>query len=581
MHDMVIRNGTVVDGTGNARFIGDVAIDEKRITAVGGQCGRGRRELDAEGHLVTPGWVDVHTHLDGQASWDPLLTPGANQGTTTAVMGNCGVGFAPCKPDERDMLISVMEDVEDIPGSALHEGITWEWESFPEYMDSLARRQRTIDLGAQVPHCAVRCYVMGERGGAGHAAASAEEIAKMRTVVRQGVEAGALGFTTSRTKLHVTREGVSMPGTYAAEDELMGIGRALGDAGKGVYGLVSDFDDWEQEMDWMRRLSMETGRTINFVLFFRRESDFDRVRQQLAYVAKANAEGARLVPHVGARPVNILMGFDATVNPFMFHQAFAPLVGLSREERLAKLRDPATRAAILAEQLPDDTFSAIPSASDVLRNILHGFDMHYVLGDPPNYEPAAERSIAAIAKREGRSPLEVTYDIMLERDGKELIYHPNFGYDTGDLSRQVTMLQDPNSVVSLADTGAHCGVLCDATVPSYMLSWLVRDRDRGERLELEWAVRAQTRDTARCVGLEDRGTIEPGMKADLNVIDFENLELGQPEVIYDLPAGGKRIYQSVRGYRATVVSGQPIFENGEHTGELPGQLIRGAQPAPH
>ena len=580
MHDLAIRNGTVVDGTGKTRFIGDVAIDGQRISAVGKGCGPARRDIDADGHLVTPGWVDVHTHLDGQASWDPLLTPGANQGTTTAIMGNCGVGFAPCKPDERDMLISVMEDVEDIPGTALHEGITWEWESFPDYMDSLARRRRTIDIGAQVPHCAVRCYVMGERGS-DHSAATPEDIDKMRAIVRGGIEAGAIGFTTSRTKLHVTRDGNTMPGTYADEDELLGIGQALAEAGKGVYGLVSDFDDWKPEMDWMRRLSVDAGCTVNFVLFFRRESDFSRVEEQLAYVARANAEGARLVPHVGARPVNILMGFNATVHPFMLHQNFAPLAELSPTERIARLRDPATRAALLAEEWPaEETLSKVDAGTGVLHNILHRFDMHYVLGDPPIYEPTPERSIAAIAKRQGRSPREVLYDTMLERDGTELVYHPNFGYDTGDLSRQLQMMKDPHSVVSLADTGAHCGVLCDATVPSYLLSWLVRDRDRGERLSLEWAVKSHTQDTARCVGLEDRGIIAPGMKADLNVIDFEKLQLERPQVIYDLPAGGKRIYQGVRGYRATVVSGLPIFENGEHTGELPGALIRGAQPAP-
>ena len=580
MHDLVIRNGTVVDGTGAPRFVGDVAVDGQRIAAVGGRLGPAKRELDADGHLVAPGWVDVHTHLDGQASWDPLLGPGASQGTTTAIMGNCGVGFAPCRPEERDMLISVMEDVEDIPGTALHEGITWEWESFPDYMDSLARRRRTIDIGAQVPHCAVRCYVMGERG-AERSAATGEDIARMRAIVREGIQAGAVGFTTSRTKLHVTRDGNSMPGTYADEDELLGIGRALADAGKGVYGLVSDFDDWEPEMDWMRRLSLSAGCTVNFVLFFRRESDFARVERQLAYAAAANAAGARLVPHVGARPVNILMGFDASVHPFMLHQSYAPLAGLRREERLAKLRDPAVRAAILAEEPPAEMLNMVEAAGDVLHNILHSFHMHYVLGDPPIYEPTPERSVAAIARREGRSAREVAYDLMLERDGKELIYHPNFGYDTGDLSRQLQMMKDPHSVVSLADTGAHCGVLCDATVPSYLLSWLVRDRDRGERLSLEWAVKSHTRDTARCVGLDDRGVIAPGMKADINVVDFENLQLERPEVIYDLPAGGKRIYQGVRGYRATVVSGLPVFERGEHTGELPGQLIRGPQPAAH
>ena len=578
MHDLLIRNGKIADGTGRPAFTGNIAIQDGRITETGSINGRARREIDADGHLVTPGWVDVHTHFDGQASWDPLLTPASNQGTTTVVMGNCGVGFAPCKPDEREMLISVMEDVEDIPGTALTEGISWEWESFPEYLDAMERLPRAIDIGGQVPHCAVRCYVMGERG-ARNEKATEDDIRQMADIVRQGIAAGAVGFTTSRTKLHTTKDGAVMPGTYADEDELLGIGRTLGEIGKGVYGLVSDFDDWEKEMDWMKRLSIETRRPINFVLFFRREEDFPRVQKQLQYVKEAAKEGAVLIPHVGARPVNILMGFDGTVHPFMFHQAYAPLAALPRQERLAKLRDPAVRAAILAEKVTVPP-TGTDSTQAILEAIVHGFDHFYALGSPPDYEPPPQRSIASIARREGREPCAVAYDMLLHDDGKELLYFPNFGYDSGDLSRQLAMMKDPSTVISLADSGAHCGVLCDATVPTHLLSYFVRDRERGERLPLEWTVQAHTRDTARCVGLHDRGTLEPGMKADINIIDFENLQLCKPEVIYDLPAGGRRIYQEVQGYKATMVSGEVIYENGEHTGALPGLLVRGSQPAP-
>ncbi len=578
MYDLLIQNGKIVDGTGKSSFIGNVAIQDGRIVGTGKVDGHARRKIDADGQLVAPGWVDVHTHFDGQASWDPLLTPASNQGTTTVVMGNCGVGFAPCKPEEREMLIGVMEDVEDIPGTALTEGITWEWESYPEYLDAMEKLPRAIDVGSQVPHCAVRCYVMGERG-VHNEKATEDDIRQMAEIVRQGIDAGAVGFTTSRTKLHVTRLGEVMPGTYADEDELLGIGRTLGEIGKGVYGLVSDFDDWEREMDWMKRLSIETRRPINFVLFFRKEDDFPRVQKQLQYVKDAAEEGALLIPHVGARPVNMLMGFDGTVHPFMFHQSYAPLAALPREERLAKLRDPAVRAAILAEKAVAPP-TGVESTQDILHAIVHSFENFYILGSPPNYEPTPEHSIAGIAKREGKEPRAVAYDTLLQNDGKELLYFPNFGYDSGDFSRQIAMMKDPSTVISLADSGAHCGVLCDATVPSHLISYFVRDRNRGERLPLEWTVRSHTRDTARCVGFYDRGTLEPGMKADINIIDFENLQLQKPEVIYDLPAGGRRVYQEVDGYTATVVSGEVIYEKGEHTGALPGKLVRGGQPAP-
>ncbi len=573
MHDLVIKNGKIVDGTGASAFVGDVAVDEGRISAVGKLNGvRAHRSIDADGHLVTPGWVDSHTHFDGQASWDPLLTPSSNQGTTTVIMGNCGVGFAPCKPDQRESLIHVMEDIEDIPGSALTEGISWEWESYPEYLNALERSDHAIDIGSQVPHCAVRCYVMGE-AGANNEAATPEQIDRMTAIVREGIAAGAIGFTTSRTKLHVTRHGSVMPGTYADEHELLGIGRALGDLGRGVYGLVSDFDDWENEMDWMKRLSINTGRPVNFVLFFRKESEFARIQAQLDYVRQAAKEGAQLVPHVSARPGNIMMNFNSTVHPFMFFENFAPLAELSPTERIRRLQDPALRQAILAEKVVIPQIQ-VPDAQDVMAAIITGFDQMYRVESPPDYEPTPDKSIAVRAAAMGVPPRQLAYDILCENNGREMIYFPHFGYGTGDMSRQMQMLKDANSVVSLADSGAHCGVLCDATMPSFLLSYLVRDRERGERIGLEWAVKSHTQDTARCVGITDRGTLEPGMKADINVIDFEQLQLDKPQVVFDLPAGGRRITQTVQGYRAIIVSGEPIFERGEHTGALPGKLIR-------
>jgi N-acyl-D-aspartate/D-glutamate deacylase len=573
-YDLVIRNGRIVDGSGTPAFDGDVAVSNGRIAAVGRVQGGGRREIDAHGKLVTPGWVDVHTHMDGQATWDPLLSPASNHGVTTVVMGNCGVGFAPCKPDAaaRDAMIAVMEDVEDIPGSALHEGIIWEWESFPEYLDALERTPHAIDLAAQVPHCAVRTYVMGERG-VRNETATPEDIAKMAAIVREGIEAGAIGFSTSRTQLHRTRDGEVMPGTYADEAELLGIGAVLGETGKGVYQLVSDWDEWEKEMDWMKRLSIATRRPIGFVLFYRANEEWERVQQQLEFVRQANAEGAQLMPHVGARPVTILMGFDGTAHPFMMHQAFQPLVALSAAERHQRLRDPAVRAAILAESVPS-------FGHPILDRLVCEWDNMYALADDPCYEPAAGESIAAEAARLGVSPAERAYDRMLENDGKRMLFFPVFGYQTHDLSRQLAMLADPNTVLSLSDAGAHCGVLCDASTPTLMLSYFARDRVRGERMALEQAVHLQTARTARSVGLLDRGLLRPGMKGDINIIDFDALRLHTPEVIYDLPAGGRRVFQTAEGYVATIVSGEVIYENGTPTGAFPGRLVRGSQPEP-
>lgn len=575
MYDLLIKNGTVVDGTGKAAYQGDVAIQDGVIVATGKIRGDARKTLDATGKLVTPGWVDTHSHMDGQASWDAYCSPAVNHGITTLVMGNCGVGFAPCKPSEADrqQMIEVMEDVEDIPGAALHEGIDWQWESFPQYLDALDKMPRAIDIGAQVPHCAVRTYVMGDRG-TNNEPATEEDVARMVEIVREGIEAGAVGFTTSRTELHTTRHGQVMPGTYADARELLGIGKAIGELGKGIYGLVSDFHNWEEEMAWMKQLSIDNNCQVNFVLFFREEKDWPRVVKQLAYVKEAAKDGARLIPHVGARPVNILMGWDGTVNPFMFSVAYAPLAGLPRAERLEKLRDPAVRQAIIDEP-PMET-----GGDFFLEAITNGYDNLYVMGEVPDYEPAYEDSIEALANAAGVSPREYAFDTLMQNDGKQMLYCPLFGYGARDLRRQIAMLQDENTVLSLADTGAHCGVLSDASVPTYLLSYLVRDRQRGDRFTLEEAVKMHTHDTARCMGLEDRGTLEVGMKADINVIDFDRLQVRPPEIIFDLPAGGRRVFQGAEGYVYTLVSGEVIMENGEPTGAMPGRLIRGAQAKP-
>ncbi len=574
MYDLIIRHGKIVDGTGKAAYEGDLAVVNGRIAAIGRVEGEAARELDASGLLVTPGWVDVHSHMDGQATWDPFCSPALNHGITTLVMGNCGIGFAPCKQDEqsRDQLIAVVEDVEDIPGTALHEGVKWEWETFPEYLDRLDQVPHALDLATQVPHCAVRTYVMGDRG-THNEPATADDIEQMAAIVKQGIEAGALGFTTSRTELHTTREDEAMPGTYADENELLGIGKVIGELGKGIYGLVSDWDNWEEEMDWMKRLSIDNQCPVNFVLFFRDESDWPRVQRQLEYVRQAAIDGAQLIPHVGARPINLLMGWEATIHPFSFHQNYAALSIMAPAERLERLRDPEVRQAILDEPLPQvgDAF---------MDTITSGYDKLYILGDPPNYEPAPEDSIAAMAAAAGISPQQYCYDAMMEREGKNLVYFPCFGYGANDLSRQVELLEDENTVISLADTGAHCGVLSDVSVPTYLLSHLVRDRTRGKTFDLEWAVKLHTQDTAQCVGLEDRGTLEVGMRADINLIDFDALNVCPPGHVNDLPAGGRRVFQDAVGYRYTLVNGEVVMRDGQSTGAMPGQLIRGTREAP-
>lgn len=576
MYDLIIRNGLVVDGTGGPAKSTDVAVKDGLIAAVGSIDGDtvASKEIDADGLLVTPGWVDTHSHMDGQASWDAYCSPANHHGITTLVMGNCGVGFAPCKPDARSHqeLIEVMEDVEDIPGAALDEGISWDWESFPEYLDALDKFPRAIDIAAQVPHCAIRTYVMGQRG-IDNEDATAEDVAQMAALVKEGIQAGAVGFTTSRTELHMTRHGAVMPGTFSTEEELLGIGNVLGELGTGIYGMNSDWYNWEEELDWMKRLSIKNQCTLNFVLFYQNEEAWTRVQEIFKYVEKANAEGAKLVAHVGVRPVNVLMNYNGTVHPFFLHQNFGPLMALSPEERIKKLRDPELKAKILAEPTPS-------MGNEVADRMVTDFDMMFELGEDPNYEPDPSESIANKAKAAGVSPQEYAYDALLKRDGKAMLYFPFMGYGNGDLSRQLSMIRHKDAVLSLADTGAHCGVLSDVSIPTYWLSYFTRDRDRGERVPVEEAVKLHTHDTARCVGLEDRGTLEPGMKADINVIDYENLRMLAPEVRYDLPAGGRRIFQGAQGYKYTIVSGEVIMRDGVETEAMPGKLIRGTQKPP-
>ena len=567
VHDLVIRGGTIVDGSGAPRRVGDVAIDGDRIASADGTAGPGRREIDARGLLVTPGWVDIHTHYDGQATWDPYLTPSCWHGVTTVVMGNCGVGFAPARPDRHAWLIGLMEGVEDIPGTALAEGLRWSWETFPEYLTALESMPRALDIAAQVPHGAVRAYVMGERG-AKNEPATAADIAAMAAIVREGIAAGGVGFTTSRTMLHRAVDGEPVPGTYAAEDELLGIGRVLGELGRGVFELASDLMPEGKELAWMERLSAETRRPITFACL---QNDIDPMqwRRLLEAAERAAAGGARVTPQIAARPTSLLLGLQTTAHPFISHAGYREIAHLPLDERVRRLRDPEVRRRILGEQVQFE--------SAIAAFVATAFHKLFSLGDPPDYEPSPENSVAAIAERQGKRPEEIAYDLLLERDGRALLYLPLLNYSQSDFDPIREMLLHPLAVIGLADGGAHCGLICDASTPTFLLTHWVRDRHRGERLPLEFIVHRQTQETAALYDLHDRGLLAPGMKADVNVIDLDALSLAPPEMVFDLPAQGRRLIQKAKGYRATVKSGEVIFEDGEASGALPGKLLRGPQ----
>ncbi len=570
MHDLVIRNGTIVDGSGRPRFEADLAIDGDRITAIGSDVGPGQREIDAGGKLVTPGWVDIHTHYDGQATWDPHLTPSGWNGVTTVVMGNCGVGFAPAKPHRHEWLIQLMEGVEDIPGSALSEGMSWDWESFPEYLDALERFPRSVDVGALVPHGAVRAYVMEDRG-AKNEKATPEDIEAMAAIVREALEAGAMGFSTSRTLLHRAKDGEPVPGTFASEDELLGIGKVLGEVGSGVFELASDINDEKSEISWMDRLSKSTGRPVTFACL-QNDMNPNQWSRLLEACEESAAGGGRVVPQVAQRPAGILMGFQSSLHPFVAHAGYQAIRDLPLAERVEKMREPAVRAAIL-DNPPD-------IGNPVMSFVMGAFHKLFPLGDELDYEPTADTSVAAVAEREGRPPHEVAYDMLLEDEGKALLYMPFLGYSDGNFEALREMMVHPLSVFGLSDGGAHCGIIADASMPTYLLTYWVRDRKRGERLGLEEIVRAQTRSTAELYELRDRGILAVGMKADVNVIDLENLRIHSPEMVHDLPMDAPRLIQQIEGYDYTICAGQVTYEDGKPTGALPGRVLRGAQAEP-
>ena len=568
MFDTVIRGGTIIDGTGKPSFTGDIGISGEKIAEVGGKIGPGKREINADGLLVTPGWVDVHTHYDGQATWDPVLAPSSWHGVTTILFGNCGVGFAPVRPGRHSGLVELMEAVEEIPGIAMMEGMKFNWESFPDYLDALEEMKRTIDIGAQIPHNPLRVYVMGDRA-LRREPATDDDIAEMRRLTEQGLRAGAFGFTASRTNSHKTTTGDYVPGRDAEIKEMLGIGAALGAAGQGAFGLNSDFDNEAVELEWMTKLAKETGRPVWFLLTDR-PNDPERWRRLMKGVHAARAQGANVTAQIAGRPVGVMLGIDTALNPFSIRPSYQAALKLPVAQRLARLRDPAMRAQILSEA-PAPQFLRL--LSQFRQQITTRWDRMFVMGDPPDYEPEESTSIAAIARREGRTPDEVAYDY-LAGGADRFLFFPIVGYtkDNHDVIRE--MLSDPATVLGLSDGGAHCSSIIDASLPSWMLTHWGRDRKRGPGLPLEQLVKRQTSETAGFFGFNDRGRLAPGLRADINVIDFQKLRLHKPEVVYDLPASGRRLVQRVEGYVATFVAGQSIFEHGQETGARPGRLVR-------
>jgi N-acyl-D-aspartate/D-glutamate deacylase len=564
-HDLVIRNGVLADGTGASLRPADLAVTDGRVVEVGSVAGKGREEIDAGGALVAPGWVDIHTHYDGQATWDPHLFPSSNNGVTTVVFGNCGVGFAPVRPEDRDRLICLMEGVEDIPGTALHEGLPWTWTTFPQYLDALQRTPHDIDCAAYVPHGAIRVHAMGERAVAG-SVATADEIARMAAIARDAVAAGAIGFSTSRTLNHRSSTGEKTPSLTASAAELAGIAAGVAATGRGVLQVVSDFLDIDEEWTVLRHMAQSSGRplSISVAQLPERPDDHHAILQR---IAAANADGLRITAQVASRSIGVLLGLSLTLHPFMTNPVFAEIADRPLDEQVAALRHPEFRRRLLAAHTGERDHTK-------LGGVLIGlFDRMYPFADPPDYEPDPATALGRQAEASGVPAVELALDALLADDGHGMLYLPFANYVAGNLDEARAMMLHPNAVPGLSDGGAHVGTICDGSFPTFLLShWGVR-RPEG-RLPIEWLVERQTRATARTVGLMDRGVLAPGWKADVNVIDLDRLALHRPRIRYDLPAGGRRLLQDADGYRHTFVSGVEIMRDGEPTGNLPGRLVR-------
>ena len=585
IHDLVIRNGNIVDGSGKKPFLGDIAIDDGKITKVGEVINSGKKEIDADGNLVSPGWVDIHTHYDGQVCWDPYLTPSSWHGVTTVVMGNCGVGFAPVKPGDENFLIQLMEGVEDIPGTALHEGIDWEWETFPEFLDAIERKEFVMDLGFMIGHGPVRSYVMGYDRCQNQVDASKDEINQMSEIVEKAINAGALGFSTSRTILHRDIHGVYVPGTEASSEEMMELAFAVDRAGEGTLEIVSDWLDQEIEMSWMKEYVEKSDCGLTVL-----QTNGDSVKTIL-YCEEQFLKGKNVRPQFPGRNVGLMFGLESSLHPFIGHPSYKDISNLPLNERLSIMRDPAFKQKILnespsfredlqkaaKEQKSNKTKEEIKAEAEIGKKLISNYETQFILSDPPNYEPTREDSIAYLAEQRNQSEEEVIYDELIKDDGKSLIYACFTPYENHKLKFVETFYKLKSSVAGGSDGGAHCGLICDASMPTTNLSHWARDRSAGNKIPLELIIRKQTKDTAETYGLFDRGEIKTGMIADINIIDFEKLNVSLPKMIFDLPKGGKRLVQESFGYLATIKSGEVVYENGQATGTLPGQVIRGKQ----
>ena len=571
MYDTIIKGGTVHDGTGAEPFIADIAIAGGRIAAVGTMGASAREVIDATGLMVTPGFIDIHTHYDGHVTWSERLSPTAEHGVTTIVIGNCGVGFAPCRPEDRAGLILLMEGVEDIPGIVMSEGLPWDWESFPEYLDAIERRRHDVDIAAQIPHAALRVYVMGARA-VRREAATADDNAAMADLARQAMAAGALGFSTSRNLSHRTKAGESIPTHGALEDELLAIALGVKQGGKGVLELSSDFaaigGDIAGEIALYRRLVEASGMPLSIAIALFNEMP-EACATFMHEVDAANAAGADIKVQTLGRPVGVLQGFALSLNPFRLCPSYAPLSALPHAERIAALGEPALRARLIAEA--GDPANQTP--------IGKRFDDLFAMSDPPDYEPRPDQSVGVRAAAAGVAPEEMLFDLLMQDDGQGIVYLPLTNYGTGDLAGMADLIRSDNVLLGLGDAGAHVGTICDGSQPTFMLTHWGRDR-QGERLPLPFLIRAMTSTNARAMGLLDRGVIAPGYKADINLIDFQRLRLGAPYAVRDLPAGGLRMAQDSQGYVATILSGEITYRDGKPSGNLPGGLVRGAQPQP-
>ena len=589
IHDLVIRNGNIVDGSGKKPFLGDIAIDEGKITKVGEVINSGKKEIDASGNLVSPGWVDIHTHYDGQVCWDPYLTPSSWHGVTTVVMGNCGVGFAPVKPGDQNFLIQLMEGVEDIPGTALHEGIDWEWETFPEFLDAIEKKEFVMDLGFMIGHGPVRSYVMGYDRCQNQVDASKDEINQMSEIVEKAINAGALGFSTSRTILHRDVHGVYVPGTEASSEEMKELAFAVDRAGEGTLEIVSDWLDQEIEMSWMKEYVEKSDCGLTVL-----QTNGDSVKTIL-YCEEQFLKGKNVRPQFPGRNVGLMFGLESSLHPFIGHPSYKEISHLPLNERLSIMRDPAFKQKILnespsfredlqktaKEQKSNKTKEEIKAEAEIGKKLISNYETQFILSDPPNYEPTREDSIAYLAEQRNQSEEEVIYDELIKDNGKSLIYACFTPYENHKLEFVETFYKLKSSVAGGSDGGAHCGLICDASMPTTNLSHWARDRSAGNKIPLELIIRKQTKDTAETYGLFDRGEIKTGMIADINIIDFEKLNVSLPKMIFDLPKGGKRLVQESFGYLATIKSGEVVYENGQATGTLPGQVIRGTVSYTH